>query len=81
MVPTKKRIISRATETVEIDDQVKDLLIKGARKAGTQAKLAEILGYSVPSNMVFQLLSAPKYKRKISVSRLKRLREYVERGT
>lgn len=67
----------RKYEHVEIDDDIKKLLREGIKKAGSQNRLAKILGYSTPSNIIAQFLSAPKYKRFIIVSKLDRLREFL----
>lgn len=69
--------LSGKAKLVEIDDYVKTLLRKAVKKAGTHNKLAEILGYSTPSNIIYQFLSAPKYKKNILASRLKRLKQFL----
>lgn len=71
------RKAKRREDPVEIGDHVKTLVLEGVRKAGTQRELAQVLGYLTPTNIIYQFLSAPKYKRTINASRLKTLKEFL----
>jgi len=71
MVPKKKR------EPILIDDAVKKLILEGVAKTGSRDKLAKVLGYSTPSNIISQFLSAPKYKRSITASRFEKLKKFL----
>jgi len=73
----KKKGKSNRNESVAIDNKIKGLISKGVQKAGSRKKLSEIMGYSTPSNMIFQLLSAPRYKKTIPINRLKRLQDFL----
>jgi hypothetical protein len=42
---------------------------------------AQIMGFSTPTSMIFQFLSAPKYERYILVSRIKKLRIFRQLET
>jgi len=66
------------TKTVEIDARVKDLLKEGIKKAGTRERLAKVMGYSVPTNIIYQFLSSPRYKKSMSADRLKRLEHFLK---
>jgi hypothetical protein len=64
-------------EHVQIDEEVKKLLLRGIEKAGSGKKLAEIMGYSTPTNIIWQFTTAPKHKKYILKSRLQRLSNFV----
>jgi hypothetical protein len=65
-------------ESVEIDERIKKLLAQGIQKAGSRKKLAQILGYSVPTNIIYQFMHAQTYRRKIPVEKLNRLQQFLE---
>lgn len=62
---------------VEIDEEIKKLLLEGIMKAGDQRKLAKIMGYSTPTNIIWQFMAAPKHKRFILKSRLEKLKDFL----
>ncbi len=74
---TNQARTKRKWNHVEIDDQVKKLLLDGIRKSGTRKKLAETMGYSTPTNIIWQFMTAPKHKKFILRSRLARLKDFL----
>jgi len=61
-----------------IDEEIKKLIIKGIKKAGTQNNLAKFLGYSTPTNIIYQFLSAPELKRTMPIEKVNKLKKYIK---
>jgi hypothetical protein len=76
MTPHESRESSR-WEHIEIDEEIKKLLLEGIKKAGSQNGLAKVMGYSTPTNIISQFMTAPKYKRFILKSRLEKLKKFL----